>query len=121
MPDGRLIGRIITARTVANLCFGGADWRTLYITAQPNVLSIPLRVAGAVSLKPLQVASVAGDAVQVSWPWPSTGLQLQVNQAIETEVWTGVEGAPSVSNGFNHLSFTLTNTAAFFRLGKPPP
>ena len=121
MPDGRLIGRIITARTVANLCFGGADWRTLYITAQPNVLSIPLRVAGAVSLKPLQIASVAGDAVQVSWPWPSTGLQLQVNQAIETEVWTGVEGAPSVSNGFNHLNFTLTNTAAFFRLGKPPP
>lgn len=120
MPDGRLMGRIITARTVANLCFGGADGRTLYITAQPNVLSIPLRVAGAASLKRLEVAPAAGGVVQVSWPNPSTGVQLQVNPGIEDGGWTGIEGEPFISNGFNHLQFKLTNAAAFFRLGKPP-
>ena len=121
MPDGRLIGRIATPKTVANLCFGGADWHTLFITAQPYVLSITLKVAGAVSLKKLQISASTGPSVRVAWPWPSTGLQLQVSPTLEPGAWTQVQGAPSVSNGFYVIETNLTNSPAFFRLGQQPP
>jgi len=121
LPDGRLIGRIITAKTVANLCFGGADWRTLFITAQPNVLSIRLRVAGAVSRKKLQVSSIGDSAVRVAWPWPSTGFQLQASPRLGTGTWTPVPDSPSVSNGLNLIKFDVTDSAAFFRLQIPAP
>ncbi|MBN2507363.1 MAG: SMP-30/gluconolactonase/LRE family protein [Verrucomicrobia bacterium] len=121
LPDGRLIGRIITARTVANLCFGGADWRTLFITAQPNVLSIQLRVAGAVSRKTLQVSSIGNSGVRVAWPWPSTGFQLQASTNLGTGTWTPVPDTPSVSNGRNLIEFDATNAPAFFRLQMRPP
>jgi len=120
LPDGRLIGHIITPRTVANLCFGGADWRTLYLTAQPNVLSIPLKVAGAVSLKKLKISPIAGSSVSVAWPWPSTGFQLQFSPTLGAGTWTQVQVTPSVSNGLNLIQFDLTNSAAYFRLCKPP-
>ncbi len=119
LPDGRLIGHIITATTVANLCFGGADWRTLYITAQPNVLSIPLRVAGTASLKKLRIASGSTSSVKVTWPWPSTGFQLQVSRTMQSGSWSQAQGAASVSNGLNVMELSPTNAAAFFRLCKP--
>ena len=46
-PEGKLIGKILTPETPANLCFGGADGQTLFITAQTSLYSIPLRVKGA--------------------------------------------------------------------------
>jgi gluconolactonase len=121
LPDGRLIGRIITTTGVANLCFGGADWRTLFITAAPHVLSIPLKVAGAVSSKQLQISPGAGATVSVAWPWPSTGFQLEVSATPGGDTWTQVPGVTSVSNGLQRLQITPTNPAAFFRLNKPPP
>lgn len=121
LPDGRLIGRILTSRTVANLCFGGADWRTLYLTAQPNVLSIRLKVAGAVSIKRLQISPTAGSSVSVAWPWPSTGFQLEVSPTPGVGEWAQVQDLPTVSNGLNLIQINLTNPAAFFRLCKPPP
>ncbi len=120
-PDGRLIGHIITPKTVANLCFGGADWHTLFIASQPNILSIPLKVAGAVSVKKVQISPMTGSSVKVTWPWPSTGFQLQVSPTLGGETWTPVEDSPSTSNGLNQIQFNLTNSAAFFRLGIPPP
>src|SRR5262245_22540010 len=51
LPDGRLIGKILVPNTVANVCFGGPDWKTLYIVAQPKLYSIPLRIEGAVAGK----------------------------------------------------------------------
>jgi gluconolactonase len=45
-PDGRLIGKILVPETPANLCFGGADGRTLFITARKSLYSIPVRVQG---------------------------------------------------------------------------
>jgi gluconolactonase len=121
LPDGRLIGRIITAKTVANLCFGGADWHTLFIAAQPNLLSIPLKVSGAVSRKNLQVSPSGGASVRVAWPWPSTGFQLQASSALGTGTWTPVPDTPLVSNGHNLLYFAPTNSAKFFRLQIPAP
>ena len=82
---------------------------------------IPLKVAGAVSLKRLQVASVAANSVRVSWPWPSTGLELQVSDTTDAGTWARVQDTPSVSNGLNYVQFHLTNSAAFFRLGQSPP
>jgi gluconolactonase len=46
-PDGKLIGKILVPETPANLCFGGPDGQTLFITAQTSLYSIPLRVKGA--------------------------------------------------------------------------
>ena len=45
-PDGRMIGRIQVPETPSNLCFGGQDNRTLFITARTSLYSIPLSVAG---------------------------------------------------------------------------
>lgn len=45
--DGKLIGKILCAETPANLCFGGADKKTLFMTAQKGLYSIKLNVAGA--------------------------------------------------------------------------
>jgi gluconolactonase len=45
--DGKLIGKILVPETPANLCFGGADGKTLFITAQTSLYSIPLLVKGA--------------------------------------------------------------------------
>lgn len=120
LPDGRLIGRIIVPNTVANLCFGGADWKTLYMTAQPRVYSIPLKVAGTPSLRKLQM-SVDGPHARVSWPAPSTGFQLETRPAADTGTWTLVPDQPAVTNGRNLLVFDTTNSSAFFRLKKSTP
>jgi gluconolactonase len=46
-PDGRLIGKILVPEAPANLCFGGADGKTLFITARKSLYAIPVRVRGA--------------------------------------------------------------------------
>lgn len=46
-PDGKLIGKILVPETPANLCFGGKDGKTLFITARTSLYSIPLLVKGA--------------------------------------------------------------------------
>jgi gluconolactonase len=122
LPDGRMIGRIIIANTVANLCFGGPDWKTLFIVAQPRVYSIPLKVAGTPSLKSLKVEGVVAGQVTVSWPAPSTGFQLETTDDLgPAGTWTPVPDQPVVTDGLNTLSFETTNAAAFYRLNKPVP
>ncbi len=46
-PDGKLIGKILVPESPANLCFGGSDGQTLFITARSSLYSIPLLVQGA--------------------------------------------------------------------------
>jgi len=46
-PDGQRIGKILVPESPANLCFGGADGRTLFITARKSLYAIPVRVGGA--------------------------------------------------------------------------
>jgi gluconolactonase len=59
-PDGALLGKIVTPdapgrfdpskvgpEVPANLCFGGADWQTLYITACTALYRIRVNVRGA--------------------------------------------------------------------------
>jgi gluconolactonase len=59
-PDGKLIGKILTPlvdnpqkpgqkmrETPANLCFGGADGRTLFMTARTSLYAIPVRMGEA--------------------------------------------------------------------------
>lgn len=45
--DGKLIGKILVPETPANLCFGGADGKTLFITARKSLYALPVRVKGA--------------------------------------------------------------------------
>jgi gluconolactonase len=47
-PDGKLIQKIKVPETPANLCFGGPDGTTLFITARTSLYSIQTNVKGAV-------------------------------------------------------------------------
>ncbi|MDB6066837.1 MAG: Gluconolactonase [Pedosphaera sp.] len=46
-PQGSLIGKILVPETPANLCFGGDDGKTLFITARTSLYSIHISVSGA--------------------------------------------------------------------------
>ena len=46
-PDGSLIGKILVPESPANLCFGGSDGKTLFITARKSLYSIPVLVDAA--------------------------------------------------------------------------
>lgn len=45
-PSGKLIGKILVPETPANLCFGGKNGKTLFITARTSLYAIPLLVKG---------------------------------------------------------------------------
>jgi gluconolactonase len=44
--DGKPLGRILMPEVVANVAWGGADRRTLYITASTSVYRVRLKIAG---------------------------------------------------------------------------
>jgi sugar lactone lactonase YvrE len=44
--NGRFLGRIVTPEVPANLAWGDADWRTLYITARTSLYRLRLGVPG---------------------------------------------------------------------------
>jgi gluconolactonase len=46
-PNGSRIGRILVAESPANLCFGGDDGKTLFMTARKSLYSIKVAVTGA--------------------------------------------------------------------------
>ena len=46
-PDGKLIGRVPVPESPANLCFGGPDGKTLFITARTSLYAIQTNVRGA--------------------------------------------------------------------------
>jgi gluconolactonase len=46
-PDGKLLGKIPVPETPANLCFGGGDGKTLFITARTSLYAIKTNVKGA--------------------------------------------------------------------------
>jgi gluconolactonase len=45
-PEGKLIGKIRTPQGAANLCFGGPDGKTLFITARTGFWAVNLLVPG---------------------------------------------------------------------------
>ena len=45
-PEGEHLGTIPLPQLPANLCFGGPDYRTLYITARTGLYSLAVKVAG---------------------------------------------------------------------------
>jgi gluconolactonase len=46
-PDGSRIGKILVPEAPANLCFGGDDGKTLFITARKSLYAIKVLVSGA--------------------------------------------------------------------------
>jgi gluconolactonase len=46
-PDGSLIGKINTPKSGANLCFGGQNGTTLFITARDGLYAVETKVKGA--------------------------------------------------------------------------
>jgi gluconolactonase len=48
-PDGAPLGRIAVPEVVANLCFGGPDGSTLFVTATTSLYAIETRVTDAAS------------------------------------------------------------------------
>lgn len=49
-PDGSAVGRVEVGEVVSNVCFGGADGRTLYITASTSLYRIRTRVRDAAAV-----------------------------------------------------------------------
>lgn len=47
LPDGRRIARIVLPKGAANLCFGGAEGRTLFMTARDRLYAVETKVCGA--------------------------------------------------------------------------
>jgi gluconolactonase len=47
-PDGTWLGTVLTPEGAANLCFGGADGKTLFITARTSLYAIPTLTTQAV-------------------------------------------------------------------------
>jgi gluconolactonase len=45
-PSGKVLGQIVLPEVAANLAFGGADMKTLYITGSTSIYKLPLLVAG---------------------------------------------------------------------------
>ncbi len=114
-PDGHLIGRIIFNLT-ANVCFGGPDYKTLYMTGQPVVASIPVLVAGIPSVKKLEHGFEEG-WLKISWPAPSTGFELEHSAQLGASAdWFNAGVTPTVTNGQNHITVEATNNAGFYRL-----
>lgn len=46
-PSGRHLGTIVAPRPIHNFTWGGADGRTLYLTARDRLYRMPLKIAGA--------------------------------------------------------------------------
>jgi gluconolactonase len=114
--DGHLIGKILLSVKVANLCFGGPQYKTLFMAGDPLVTSIPLLVAGEPSIKRLQIDS-DGNGLSLSWPAPSTGFQLQECDPLSgAGNWTNSAGMPLVTNGSNVVVLGPTNASRFYRL-----
>jgi gluconolactonase len=49
-PEGKLLGKIAVPQTPSNLCFGGSDGKTIYITARTALYRIHVNVRGAVRI-----------------------------------------------------------------------
>ena len=114
-PDGHLIGRILFHRT-ANLCFGGPQYKTLYMTGQPLITSMPVLVAGTPALKKLQ-PTVVSNQLALSWPAPSTGFVLQeTGQPTQPNSWSNSPLSVTTNNNQKTVGIEPTNTARFFRL-----
>jgi gluconolactonase len=45
-PDGKRLGIIQTPEVPANICFGGRDLRTLFLTARTSIYSLRVNVPG---------------------------------------------------------------------------
>jgi gluconolactonase len=43
-PDGHVIGKVSVPEFVANLHWGGADWRTLFITASTSLYALEVKI-----------------------------------------------------------------------------
>jgi len=46
-PEGNLLGKVLVPESPANLCFGGDDGKTLFITARTSLYAIRTNVTGA--------------------------------------------------------------------------
>ena len=113
--DGHLVGKIKFG-TIANLCFGGPQYKTLYMTGQPVVTSLPVLVAGTPAIKSIKIHS-DGEQVTLSWNAPSTGFVLQESDALESPTsWADSSVTPVATNGSNVVTVDPTNSTRFFRL-----
>ncbi len=113
--DGHLIGKIVFGKVV-NLCFGGPQYKTLFMVGQPVVTSLPVRMTGPQALKKLQW-NFDGTQLNLFWPAPSTGFALEENEQPEIPAdWMTSGLSPIVTNGLNWVSLEPTNGAMLYRL-----
>jgi gluconolactonase len=46
-PSGRHLGTVVAPRPIHNFAWGGADGKTLYLTARDRLYRMPLKIGGA--------------------------------------------------------------------------
>ena len=99
-----------------NFCWGGPQYKTLYIVGRPLVTSIPVLVSGTASMKKLQ-STFDGNQLNLSWPAPSTGFALQETEQLNPPAaWTNSPLTVTTTNGQKMVNVDATNSAKFFRL-----
>lgn len=121
-PEGDLIGSIdMGVGSTANLCFGGPDYKTLYVTGQPHLMSIPVLVPGAVSLRAGKTVKLRHEVVSgklvIAWPVSGGEYVLQETDDLgSVESWANSERIPSVNGDENQVEIEPSENAKFFRL-----
>lgn len=78
-PDGTLLGQLRIPETTANLAWGGADFRTLFITATHSVYTVPTRVGPR--LEPYMRTTPSGNSTESPTIMNNNGLTIQPGRA----------------------------------------
>src|ERR1022692_493127 len=92
--DFRIWSGSLTAGQVANLYVAG-----------PNVITGP-----ALKIVP------AGGQVKITWPANATGFVLQSRTNLVSGTWSTVAGTPTVINGLNTLTVSISQAQTYYRL-----
>ncbi|MCC9602321.1 SMP-30/gluconolactonase/LRE family protein [Stieleria sp. JC731] len=45
-PEGKLVGLVSIPQKPANVCFGGEDWKTMFVTARTGLYKVQMPIAG---------------------------------------------------------------------------
>lgn len=134
-PGGTLIGKVAIPELAANLAWGGADWRTLFVCATTSVYAIPVKVGprpepymhGAASMTPIDpgrcalvIQDMQNDVVMEGGAFAASGApqhcreQNAIENAVRIAARCRALGVPVI-----HVWFEVPEGAAGLTLNAP--
>jgi hypothetical protein len=102
-PDSMFAGAYLDFR-IWNGALTAGQVASLY-SAGPNVIVGPS----------LQIAAL-GNQLTLQWPANASGFTLQSTASLKGGSWAAVTGTPTVVNGLNVLTITMSQTQTYYRL-----